>query len=129
MASFGPKSLIKLAELDPRLQEVLNEAIKIIDFTIICGHRNKEDQEAAVKGGFSKVHFPNSKHNSLPSKAVDVAVYPIDWDDIKSFSYLAGIIVGIGAMKGYKITWGADWDRDGKTSDEKFIDAPHLEIT
>ncbi|MEZ0611933.1 hypothetical protein ACAW74_25700 [Fibrella sp. WM1] len=26
------------------------------------------------------------------------------------------------------VTWGADWDQDGQTSDEKFIDMPHFEV-
>jgi hypothetical protein len=128
MASFGKSSLEKLAELDPRLQEVLNEAIKIVDFTIICGTRSKEDQEKAFNEGKSKLHYPESKHNSSPSMAVDVAPYPIDWSNAKGFCYLAGIIMGIAAAKGIKLRWGGDFNRDYIVGNDKFQDLPHLEI-
>lgn len=132
MPSFGKKSLEKLNELDPRLQEVLKEAIKIIDFTIVCGYRNEEDQKKAVAEGKSKVNFPNSKHNTSPSMAVDVAPYKpgvgIDWNDSKSFYYLAGIIMGIGLAKGIKLRYGGDFNRNGLIDDDKFKDLPHIEI-
>lgn len=128
MYSFGKKSLDKLKELDPRLQEVLNEAIKLMDFTILVGHRNEEDQNKAAAEGKSKLKWPNSAHNSLPSKAVDVAPYPIDWNDRERFTYLAGIIVGIAHSKGYELTWGGDWNRDGNLKDNNFDDLPHFQI-
>ena len=53
MPTFSAKSLARLAEADPRLQTVFLAAIKDspVDFRITCGHRNKEDQEAAVARG------------------------------------------------------------------------------
>jgi peptidoglycan L-alanyl-D-glutamate endopeptidase CwlK len=35
-------------------------------------HRGKEDQEKAMQNGESNAHFGESKHNSLPSLAVDI---------------------------------------------------------
>lgn len=125
---FGKTSKARLETCHPLIQEILNEAIKYIDFSVLCGHRNEADQQKAVVGGFSKVNFPNSKHNSMPSIAADVAPYPIDWDDVKRFAYLMGIIKGIAMIKGIKIRTGIDWDSDGDITDHKFMDWPHFEL-
>lgn len=39
---------------------------------ISWGHRDEESQEEAFKAGATRLHFPDSKHNFLPSRAVDV---------------------------------------------------------
>ena len=127
MPKFGKSSLERLATCDHRLQEVLHEAIKIVDFSVLCGHRNKHQQNALYPKQ-SKVQWPNSRHNSTPARAVDVAPYPVDWSDTNRFSFLAGLIIGIGKTKGYTITWGADWDSDGNINEHKFLDFPHFQI-
>jgi hypothetical protein len=128
--NFGNTSQARLDTCHPLLQELANEAIKYIDFSIICGHRPKEDQDAAFFAvpQVSKVQWPNSKHNSSPSKAMDVAPYPIDWKDIKRFAYLMGILKGIAMTKGIKVRTGVDWDRDGDITDHNFMDWPHIEL-
>lgn len=136
MPSFSNLSMQRLQTCDPRLQEILLEAIKWVDFTVLCGHRTKEEQDEAVMHGFSKVRFPNSKHNSFPSKAVDIAPWfrdvKIDWKDIPAFARLAGYIQRIADEKGIKIRWGGDWDGDWRTAghddSERFLDAPHIEL-
>lgn len=75
MASFGKGSKKQLDTLDTRLKSILIEAIKIIDFTIVEGHREKEKQNEYFARELTTVKFPNSKHNSNPSKAVDIAPY------------------------------------------------------
>jgi hypothetical protein len=128
MYKFGRASKEKLATLDPRLQAVLNEAIKYRDFTIICGHRSEAEQNLAYRTGKSKLKFPQSKHNSYPSTAVDVAPYPMDWNDRERFYYLAGFLQGIAKTKGINLRYGGDWDRDGEITDNTFDDLVHLEI-
>lgn len=127
---FGRTSQARLDTCHPKLQEILNEAIKHVDFSVLCGHRTEEDQMAAYNAvpQVSKVKWPNSKHNSLPSRAVDIAPYPIDWNDIKRFAHLGGLIRGIAAAKGIKIRVGFDWDMDGDITDHKFMDWPHIEL-
>lgn len=125
---FGKTSQARLDTCHPILQEIANEAIKYIDFSVVCGHRDEEGQNAAVASKASKVNFPNSKHNSLPSIAIDVAPHPLDWDDIKRFAFLVGIFKGIAIAKGYNIRVGADWDSDGDITDQKFMDWPHIEL-
>jgi len=128
MATFGTRSVTALNTLDHRLAEVLEEAIKHFDFVVLQGHRNEADQNKAFDDGFSKVRYPNGKHNTMPSMAVDVAPYPIDWDDSERFVYLAGWIMGIAAMKGIRLRWGGDWNSDRQNKDERFRDIGHFEL-
>lgn len=51
MPRFSETSRQRLATCDSRLQLICNEAIKIVDFTIIEGHRDKAGQDAAFAGG------------------------------------------------------------------------------
>jgi len=125
---FSERSLKKLATCDSRLIRLFNEVVKHMDCTILCGTRGKEEQDDAFRKGFSKVQFPNSRHNSSPSAAVDVAPYPIDWNDRDRFYYFAGIVKGIASQMGYVIRWGGDWDSDNDFKDQNFMDWPHFEI-
>lgn len=127
MPSFSKLSAERLATCDERLQRILNEAIKRVDFTVICGHRDEEAQEEAFRLNRSKVRWPMSKHNRLPSLAVDVAPYPIDWKDTARFARLAGYIERVAHEQGVTIRWGGDFNGNWR-SDDKFIDMPHLEI-
>lgn len=128
MPSFGPKSEEQLLTCDPRLQRVLREAIKHREFSVLCGHRDKAAQDEAVAKGNSKSPFPTSKHNRVPSLAVDIAPYPIDWTDSLAFALLAGYILRIGDELGISLRYGADWNKDGKSKDERFLDLPHIEL-
>jgi len=128
MPKFGSRSLGNLETADVKLQQLFNEVIKGYDCTVLCGHRDKEAQEKAVRDGLSKTHFPLSKHNSLPSKAVDVVPYPIDWNDTKGFYHFGGYVKGIADSLGIAIRWGGDWDKDNDLGDQTFIDLPHFEL-
>lgn len=128
MPNFGAKSKKNYDTLDHRIQEILDEAIKWYDFCILWGHRDEETQEKLYNAGFTQVHYPHSKHNSLPSKAVDIAPFPINWADKIRFYYLGGLIMAIAYIKGYKLRWGADWDMDTDFSDNNFNDIGHFEI-
>jgi len=128
MYSFGVKSQAQLDTCHPKLQEILNEAIKHIDFSVICGERTKAEQDRAYRSGMSSVQYPNSKHNTRPSLGVDVAPYPIRWDDTERFAHLVGIIKGIAIAKGINVRLGIDWDNDGDIRDHSFMDYPHIEL-
>lgn len=125
---FGDSSRARLETCHPLLQEICEEAIKQVDFSVICGYRTKEEQDQAIADKASKVEYPNSMHNQMPSLAVDIAPYPIDWDNTTRFAHLIGIVRGIAAMKGIKIRTGSDWDTDGDITDHKFMDWPHFEL-
>ncbi len=97
--------------------------------SILCGHRTKAEQNALFLDGKSQLQYPNGKHNSIPSRAVDVAPYPIDWNDRERFSYFAGARgIGVGASPGIAGRWGGDWDKDNKLKDNSFDDLVHFEL-
>lgn len=133
MPSFGSASQAQLATLDPRLQQVLNEAIKHIDFSVVEGHRGQEAQDKAFNTGRSKLPWPQGNHNKDPSTAADCAPWPIDWSDkpdsIRRFCYLAGFIMMTGRQMGIPLRWGADWNKNDDLRDEgSFRDWPHFEL-
>ena len=77
MPRFGKRSKSRLKGVDAKLVNVPNELIKIMDVTIIEGLRSEERQQELLAKGATKVKY--SKH--MEGKAVDVATYPIDWED------------------------------------------------
>lgn len=74
---FGRASRERLSTCHPDLQKIMNEVIKVspVDFTIVSGYRNEEEQTKAFNKGHSKARFLESPHNFLPSLAVDVMPY------------------------------------------------------
>ncbi len=124
MYKFGKRSRERLKGVDTRIINVLNELIKIMDVTIIEGVRTKERQAELLKQGATKVKY--SKH--MEGKAVDLAPYPIDWENRDGFYYMGGMIRGIAKQLGLKIRFGGDWDSDGDTKDNNFDDLVHIEI-
>lgn len=128
MPKYSNTSKRRLSSCDERLQRLFNEVIKSWDCSILCGGRSKEDQNKAYSENRSKVKYPDSKHNSLPSKAVDVAPYPIDWNDLGRFYMFAGYVLRVAEELGIKVRYGGDWDGDSRTADQSFNDLPHWEI-
>jgi|TARA_R100000734_G_scaffold17932_1_gene14427 hypothetical protein len=124
MPKFGKRSKERLRGVDTRLVNVLNELVKIMDVTIIEGLRSKQRQEILLKEGKTKTKF--SKH--IEGKAVDLAPYPIDWEDRDRFHYMGGMIRGIAKQLNINVRWGGDWDSDGETKDNRFDDLVHVEI-
>lgn len=131
MPLLGKSSMKNLLQLHPDLQIVLMEAIKIFDFSIVCGYRGKEAQEKAVSEGKSFKHFPNSKHNNSPSLAADLCPYRngLRWEDREAFYFLGGILKAIAYHQGIHIRLGLDWDGDNDLHDQNFYDLPHVELT
>jgi peptidoglycan L-alanyl-D-glutamate endopeptidase CwlK len=124
MYKFGKRSRDRLKGVDSRLVNVLNQLIKIMDVTVIEGLRSAERQKELLKKGATKVKY--SKH--MEGKAVDIAPYPIDWDDRERFHYMGGMIRGIARALNLNIRWGGDWDSDGEIKDNNFDDLVHIEI-
>lgn len=128
MPNFSLASKTKLLTCHPELQRLFNEVIKHWDCQILEGHRGKEAQNKAFREGNSKLQWPKGKHNKLPSLAVDVAPYSIDWKDTQRFIYFAGFVKGVAATLGIKLRYGGDWDSDTQMTDENFRDLVHFEI-
>jgi len=132
MPHFGSLSETELSTVDPRLVAVCREAIKYYDFSVIEGHRNEKDQNRAYAAGYSKLKWPNGNHNSYPSRAVDLAPYPVDWRESElphvRFGILAGVMKVCADRLGIPIRWGADWNRNWDPRDESFLDWGHFEL-
>jgi len=136
MPFFSQKSKDKLATADPRLQTLFNEVIKYFDCTILCGHRTAAEEADFVRQGKSQTL--RSKHLLLPSLAVDVAPYPVDWGNtgtlsqrvkaINRFYLFAGFVLGLAKKMNIPIRWGGDWDCDTDIRDQTFDDLSHFEI-
>ena len=137
MPSFSTKSRQKLATCALPLQQLFNEVIKQLDCTVLYGFRSPEEQFELYKRGRelvngiwvitdkSKVvtyrdgYRMLSAHNYQPSKAVDVAPYPIDWEDIDRFNLFVNHVLRTAAEMGIKIKSGRDF---------KMKDYPHYEL-
>lgn len=128
MPQFGSTSRTRLETCHQDLQTIFNYVIKSFDCTIICGYRDKKAQNKAYDDGFSKVRFPNSKHNMSPSIAVDVIPWPIEWENTKRMKYFAGYVMGIAKVLGYELVSGLDWDNDTILKDHTFKDHPHFQL-
>jgi peptidoglycan L-alanyl-D-glutamate endopeptidase CwlK len=104
------------------------EVIKHVDCSIICGYRNEADQNKAFESGASKLKFPRSMHNRMPSLAVDAIRHPIQYENTENHLLFAGFVLGVAEVLGVKLRWGGDWDRDFKQENETFRDFLHFEL-
>lgn len=129
---FGNTSLARLEQAHEAWRLILNDVLQFMDITVICTHRGKEEQNKAFAEKKSKLKWPDSKHNTLPSIAVDIAPYSsvskIEWNNTKRFGYMAGLVIACAKARGYTVRWGGDWDSDGETEDQNFHDLPHFEL-
>ena len=128
MNKFSKKSERNLSSCHPNLQRLFRVVLEICDCAILEGHRPQEVQEQYFEDGRSRVNWPDGKHNTGPSKAVDAAAFPIDWNDKVKFYYFAGIVKGVSEIMEIPIRWGGDWDGDGDLHDQTFMDLVHFEL-
>ncbi len=119
---------MRLTTVHPDLQAVCHAAIKFIDFKVIAGRRGEEAQTAAYESGNSQVPWPESTHNTDPSEGIDVAPFPIAWDDRERFTLLAGVMLGMAFLMEIELRWGGDWNQDTEVKDNKFDDLGHFEL-
>ena len=136
MNHFSETSKARLKTCHKDLQILFAHVIIDFDCTIVCGHREKEDQDKAFAEGKSKLKYPQSKHNKIPSMAVDAAPYEkthIDWTKSQML-FFAGYVKGIAdqlyriGVISHRIRLGADWNNNNDIDDETFLDAPHYEL-
>lgn len=149
MPTFGRRSKEQLNTVRPELRKILGNVIQYTDFTVLCGRRGIRGQTEAYSTGRSNVRWPDSAHNcpipdsDLPrhewredpeglSRAIDIAPWPIDWEDKIQFAYLAGSVISEARTMGIKLRWGGDWDMDGqcnhRESRKSLNDMPHFEL-
>ena len=136
MPKFGKQSLDRLKTCHSDIQKVMNEAIKHTDFSVLFGFRSKEEQfelykkgRKLVDGKWIKVGATvtnldginnMSEHNYSPSRAIDIAPYPIDWNDIERFKQMAKVVLDSAKTVGVELEWGGSW--------KSFPDLPHFQV-
>lgn len=146
MYHYGKRSEKNLATCHPDIQLILREAIKIIDISVIEGHRtlmrqqelfNSVPQRTTLDGIVKK-----SNHQTDPSMAVDIVPYkkgynpfvPASARNAARFYFMMGIIKGIAVRLlelgfiTHKVRFGLDWNSNDVFSDQKFHDLPHMEL-
>jgi len=122
---------VQIDTVDERLQALLWEAIEYIDFKVIQGERSKALQDLYHREGRSRKPWPFSRHNcpnGEQSRAVDIAPWPIDWEEANRFYALGGFLRGLAAKMGVPLRCGFDWDGDWCFRDQTFHDLGHFEI-
>ena len=116
-------SRIRLNTCHPDLKKLVESVATELDLYVICGHRNEEEQNEAFKNKESKLRWPRSKHNSMPSKAVDLAILEadksIDWNDIKKWQRLVNVVKKHSQKLGIPIECGGEW---------RMRDYPHFQL-
>lgn len=112
-----------LLQANSGLAQVLRRALITMpfDLRVLCTYRSDADQQKAFDTHHSKARPGESAHNFNPSLAIDVAPFPIDWNDLERFDVMARCMKDAAAKAGVAITWGGDWPH--------FKDYPHFELT
>ena len=131
MYKLGKTSRKRLKTCNSAIQNIINEAIKTspIDFTILCGHRSKEEQkdlwnQGRINPGKIVTWTLNSQHNANPSNAIDIAPWidgDIPWNNIPAFKKIGNHIKQVAEKLGYNtLIWGGDFHNNK--------DYPHFQI-
>lgn len=116
MYKFSERSLKNISQCHPDLQKIAHELIKEMDVMVICGHRGEKEQNEAFARGNSKLKYPKSKHNKMPSLAIDIIPYPVDWEARARFVDMRNRIRKIAERLGIGVRF-ISWD------------LPHTELT
>jgi peptidoglycan L-alanyl-D-glutamate endopeptidase CwlK len=130
MNRYSERSQIQLSTCHPDLKRLFYRVLTYRDHTILCGHRTEEEQDRAYVEGNSKLPWPESKHNTHPSIAVDVQPYPAPTGTRAMWEWLEfiGFVKGVAAELKIRVRNGADWDSDLDLDDTSFVDACHWEL-
>lgn len=102
-------NLLKTCAWD--LQRVLQEVIKYHKFTILHGHISEQEQTENYLNKITNTQWPDGRHNSYPSKAVDISpiIEPVDWQKyIMEFYKLAAIVKFVAKSMNINIYWRGD---------------------
>jgi peptidoglycan LD-endopeptidase CwlK len=156
--TLGSRSLARLEGVHPDLVRVVKRAAALatasLDFTVLEGVRSREQMmvnygkgrnvaQLAAKGipakyakpGERKVTWLNNPFNSNHrvmedgfGHAVDLAPWPIDWEDSKRFEQLAELMFEAAQIEKVRVRWGRDWDEDGRYEEKGETDGPHFEL-
>lgn len=123
---FSQSSKDKLRGVHPDLVKVVSLALSIseVDFKVIEGVRTQERQAYLFKTHATKTM--QSRH--LTGHAIDIVPLPVVWNNLAAFGTVAKAMFKASEQLKIPIRWGGDWNRNGRSDDEKFYDGPHFEL-
>jgi len=105
------------------------------EIKVICtqSYRSPQTQNSLYEIGrtkpgkrVTKAKAYESPHNYIPALAFDVVFTKgkeAFWD-AKYYKEFALLV----EARALKVRWGGDWDGDGRSDDERFLDRPHFEL-
>lgn len=157
MPKFSNSSLNVLGTAHRDLRTLFEYVILWFDCKAIHGLRTPGEQFELYKQGRKEINgkwmiqdsskivtykdgfIKKSKHNYIPSLAVDVVPYyseapHIRWGDFNRIRYFAGFVIGVSKMLKEcelienEIITGMDWDGDTILTDQTMFDALHFQI-
>jgi peptidoglycan L-alanyl-D-glutamate endopeptidase CwlK len=126
---FGARSERELSGVHPDLVAVARLALGLspIDFAVTDGLRTEEEQRAYVASGASTT----MKSRHLGGNAIDVvACVPngkISYNPALMLQIKVAMFDAAGRLK-VPLRWGGDWNCNGDSGDESFVDMPHFEL-
>ena len=132
MNGLSQKDRQKLIKADDKLQLLVFEVSTQMNIIVIEAHRSVERQAKLYAEGKTKVK--HSKHNYIPSRAIDIAPYYkngnkiVPWDDHRPFYFLGGLMMRSAKLHNIKLRWGGDWDSDTDFADQTYNDLVHYEL-
>ncbi len=153
---LGTRSLGRLEGVHPDLVRVVKKcaALSAMDFTVLEGVRTVDQMyvnygkgrtaaQLTAKGVPAKYARPTdvkvtwlsnplmSNHRRRADgfgQAVDLAPWPINWNDSPAFQKLALTMFAAASSEKVHIRWGRDWDEDGRYEEKGETDGPHFEL-
>lgn len=139
MFTFSERSLNNLKGVHPKLVAVVKRALEIspIDFTVLEGVRSQARQDELWAQGRTKpgqvvTWVQTSGTHGIQADgyghAVDIAPYPIDWNDLKRFDQLANTMFIAAKELNVTLRWGGNWDMDTVIHERGESDSPHFEL-
>lgn len=125
---WGLKSIKKIKSCDCRIQKLMKKVIETapFDITVLEGFRPQEVQDEYYSRGRTKpgkiiTWTKKSNHTEIPSKAIDLAPYPIAWKDLAAFEVLGAHVLKCAKELNISIEWGGNWKGKKK-------DSPHYQL-
>ena len=139
MFAFSERSLNNLKGVHPKLVEIVHRALELspCDFTVLEGVRSQARQDelwaqGRTKPGAVVTWVQTSGTHGIQADgyghAVDLAPYPIDWNDFNRFDQVANAMLAAATEFGVKIRWGGNWDMDDTIHERGESDSPHFEL-
>lgn len=126
--NMSDSSRYELDSVDIRLRKLINELRHIRSVSVIRGHVGRSAQNITYFYGRSCHRFPHSKHNRMPSLAVDIVPVTFTHNNVEESYLIAGMMMALAWKSNIKIVWGMDTKLKIGQSDHIDCESGHFEI-